>query len=54
MTEIAIIGGGVAGLTAAQELGERGYIVHLYEQLGAVGGKTRSFARTGQDLGGSK
>lgn len=38
---VAIIGGGVAGLTAAQELAERGFQVNVYEQR-AWGGKARS------------
>jgi uncharacterized protein with NAD-binding domain and iron-sulfur cluster len=38
---VAIIGGGVAGLTAAHELAERGFQVSVYEQR-AWGGKARS------------
>ncbi|SDS03167.1 NAD-binding domain and a Fe-S cluster-containing protein [Pseudomonas asplenii] len=38
---VAILGGGVAGLTAAHELIERGYTVTVYERR-ALGGKARS------------
>ncbi|MGY2222031.1 hydroxysqualene dehydroxylase [Pseudomonas gingeri] len=38
---VAILGGGVAGLTAAHELIERGYQVTVYERR-ALGGKARS------------
>ena len=42
MTSAIIIGGGVGGLTAAHELAERGFTVHLYETRPAWGGKARS------------
>ena len=38
-----MLGGGVAGLTAAHELAERGFEVDLYEQRGLLGGKARSY-----------
>jgi uncharacterized protein with NAD-binding domain and iron-sulfur cluster len=38
---VAILGGGVAGLTAAHELAERGFAVTVYERK-ALGGKARS------------
>ncbi|GAA2773102.1 hydroxysqualene dehydroxylase [Streptomyces showdoensis] len=38
---VAVLGGGVAGLTAAHELAERGYRVTVYERR-ALGGKARS------------
>jgi 15-cis-phytoene desaturase len=41
--KVAIIGGGVAGLTAAHELKERGFEVTVYEQHLDCGGKARSF-----------
>jgi len=39
---VAILGGGVAGLSAAQELAERGYKVDVYERKPVLGGKARS------------
>src|SRR3954454_120320 len=42
MTRVAILGGGVAGLTAAHELAERGFYVIVLEQRGIAGGKARS------------
>jgi uncharacterized protein with NAD-binding domain and iron-sulfur cluster len=39
---VAILGGGVAGLTAAHELVRRGFDVDLYERRAAIGGKARS------------
>ena len=39
---VIIIGGGVAGLTAAHELIERGFIVDVYEARDVWGGKARS------------
>lgn len=40
--KVVVIGGGVAGLTAAHELVERGYEVHLYERRQRLGGKSAS------------
>ncbi|PSP76486.1 phytoene dehydrogenase [Halobacteriales archaeon QS_1_68_20] len=43
MTErVAVLGGGVAGLTAAHELSRRGFDVTVYEAGERVGGKARS------------
>src|SRR5512133_1031070 len=39
---VAILGGGVAGLSAAHELAERGFTVHVYERKSVFGGKARS------------
>lgn len=39
---VVILGGGVAGMSAAQELIERGFEVVLYERKGIPGGKARS------------
>lgn len=39
---VAILGGGVAGLSAAHELVERGYRVEVFERQGVPGGKARS------------
>lgn len=46
-TEVAVLGGGVAGMSAAHELAERGYEVHVYEQRRIPGGKARSFEANG-------
>ncbi len=40
---VFVIGGGVAGLTAAHELSERGYKVTIYEARTERGGKVRSW-----------
>ncbi|MDX8403394.1 MAG: FAD-dependent oxidoreductase [Mariprofundaceae bacterium] len=40
---IAIVGGGLCGLTSAIRLAEKGHHVHLYEAAPALGGRTRSF-----------
>ena len=39
---MAVLGGGIAGLTAAHELAERGFDVTVYEAKDRVGGKARS------------
>jgi len=41
--KVVIVGGGVAGLTAAHELKERGFEVVVYEREARCGGKARSF-----------
>jgi len=41
---VAILGGGVAGLSAAHELAERGFKVHVYERKAVLGGKARSLS----------
>ncbi|WP_439025759.1 hydroxysqualene dehydroxylase [Haloarchaeobius sp. DT45] len=41
--EIAILGGGVGGLSAAHELADRGFDVTVYEHHDRFGGKARSF-----------
>ena len=48
---VAILGGGIGGLTAAHELLERGYKVDLYEKEPIFGGKARSYEKTGQKGG---
>lgn len=40
--KVVILGGGVAGLSAAHELIERGYSVEVFEKLKIPGGKARS------------
>jgi 15-cis-phytoene desaturase len=48
---VAILGGGVAGLSAAHELIERGFHVRVYERKPVLGGKARSIpvANSGVD-----
>jgi uncharacterized protein with NAD-binding domain and iron-sulfur cluster len=48
---VAILGGGVGGLTAAHELAERGFSVTVYEAAAGPGGKARSIfvPGTGRD-----
>ncbi|MCM6772667.1 FAD-dependent oxidoreductase [Nocardia sp. CDC159] len=48
---VAIFGGGVAGLTAAHELAERGFAVTVYERR-ALGGKARSIPVPGSGRDG--
>lgn len=50
---VAIFGGGVAGLTAAHELAERGFDVTVYERR-AWGGKARSTEVPGTAKGGRR
>ncbi|MEV0263501.1 FAD-dependent oxidoreductase [Streptomyces sp. NPDC050617] len=50
---VAVLGGGVAGLTAAHELAERGFTVTVYEKK-ALGGKARSMDVPGSARGGRK
>ena len=52
MATVAVLGGGVAGLSAAHELAERGYAVTVYEQRDAAGGKARSMPVPGSGTGG--
>ena len=42
MTDVAVVGGGLAGLTAASRLAEAGARVRLFEERGTVGGRVRS------------
>ena len=48
---VLVIGGGVAGLTAAQELVSRGYTVTVLEPHPLVGGKAKSISKTGTGTG---
>ncbi|MEU1309084.1 FAD-dependent oxidoreductase [Streptomyces cinnamoneus] len=48
---VAVLGGGVGGLTAAHELAERGFEVSVYEQR-RLGGKARSVSVPGTGSGG--
>lgn len=42
MKSVAVFGAGIAGLAAAHELQKAGYLVTVYEALGAAGGLARS------------
>jgi uncharacterized protein with NAD-binding domain and iron-sulfur cluster len=44
---VIVLGGGVAGLSAAHELSERGFRVTVFETRDAAGGKARSFPLPG-------
>jgi squalene-associated FAD-dependent desaturase len=46
-SRIAVVGGGLAGLAAAVELGDAGAAVTLYEARSRLGGATFSFERNG-------
>ena len=52
MTTVAVLGGGVAGLSAAHELVDRGFEVTVYEQRDAPGGKARSIPVPGSGTDG--
>lgn len=49
---VAVLGGGVSGLSAAHELAERGYAVTVYEYYDVLGGKARSMDVPGTGEGG--
>jgi uncharacterized protein with NAD-binding domain and iron-sulfur cluster len=51
---VAVLGGGVSGLSAAHELAERGYAVTVYEYYDALGGKARSMDVPGTGGGGRR
>jgi len=52
--KVVILGGGVAGLSAAHELVERGFQVAVYEMQDVPGGKARSLAAPGTGIDGRK
>jgi uncharacterized protein with NAD-binding domain and iron-sulfur cluster len=54
MTTVAVLGGGVGGLTAAHELADRGFDVTVVEWREAFGGKARSMDVPGSATGGRK
>jgi uncharacterized protein with NAD-binding domain and iron-sulfur cluster len=49
--KVVILGGGIAGMSAAQELIERGFEVEVFERKSVAGGKARSIAATGISAG---
>src|SRR2546430_1360968 len=51
---VAIIGGGVAGLSAAHELAERGFRANVFEASRTTGGKARSIFVPGTGIGGRR
>src|SRR5918996_4793899 len=52
MTRVAVLGGGVAGLTAAHELAGRGFEVVVLEARAIAGGKARSLPVPGSGTDG--
>lgn len=52
--KVIILGGGVAGMSAAHELAERGFEVEVYERLDIPGGKARSMPVPGSGRQGRK
>ncbi|MFB7999128.1 FAD-dependent oxidoreductase [Streptomyces sp. NPDC056002] len=53
-TSVAVLGGGVSGLSAAHELAERGYAVTVHEYYDVLGGKARSMDVPGSASGGRR
>ncbi|MEF8840519.1 MAG: NAD(P)/FAD-dependent oxidoreductase [Haloarculaceae archaeon] len=47
MTDVAVVGGGLAGLVATARLAESGARVRLFEERGTVGGRVRSVHEDG-------
>ena len=52
--KVIILGGGIAGLSAAHELIERRFEVEIYESHPIAGGKARSFPLPGSGIDGRK
>ncbi|HEX3607214.1 MAG TPA: FAD-dependent oxidoreductase [Candidatus Dormibacteraeota bacterium] len=51
---VAVLGGGVGGMTAAHELAERGFDVVVFEEKDIPGGKARSMPARGTGTGGRR
>jgi uncharacterized protein with NAD-binding domain and iron-sulfur cluster len=51
--KVAILGGGIAGMSAAHELVERGFDVEVFDRKAIPGGKARSIASQGSAMRGS-
>jgi uncharacterized protein with NAD-binding domain and iron-sulfur cluster len=51
--KVVILGGGIAGMSAAHELVERGFEVEVFERKAVAGGKARSIPATGASTGPS-
>jgi uncharacterized protein with NAD-binding domain and iron-sulfur cluster len=52
--KVVILGGGIAGMTAAHELAERGFQVVIYERHSDPGGKARSIGKPKTGVDGRK
>jgi len=50
MTDVAVVGGGLAGLVTARRLAERGHDVTVFERRDAVGGRVRTRTVDGYTL----
>jgi uncharacterized protein with NAD-binding domain and iron-sulfur cluster len=50
--KVIVLGGGVAGMSAAHELAERDFEVVVYETRAIPGGKARSMPVPGSGIGG--
>ena len=50
--KVAVLGGGVAGMSAAHELARRGFAVEVFESLAIPGGKARSMPVPGSSTDG--
>ncbi len=54
MAKVIILGGGVAGLSAAHELVGREFEVEVYERSAVVGGKARSVTKVNSGTDGRR